>query len=254
MAEEKQQEQKFPSEVIDLPSEGKLYPKDSPLRDGKIELKYMTAKEEDILTSQNLITKGVVLDRLLDALILTPGVNIDDLFLGDKNAVMVAARILAYGPEYTCEVLNPMSGTSFEHTFNLASCPFKNLDGDVTDNAFEITLPVSKKVVVFKLLTGKDEKNISSELQNLKKLGSDVSPELTTRLKHSIVSVDKDTLQKSISNFVDNMLAKDSVFLRTKIRKASPDIELVQEVKIGDQSVKVDIPMTANFFWIIGET
>jgi len=253
MAEEKQQEQKFPSEVIDLPSEGKLYPKDSPLRDGKIELKYMTAKEEDILTSQNLITKGVVLDRLLDALILTPGVNIDDLFLGDKNAVMVAARILAYGPEYTCEVLNPMSGTTFEHTFNLASCPFKNLDGDVTDNAFEITLPVSKKVVVFKLLTGKDEKNISSELQNLKKLGSDVSPELTTRLKHSIVSVDKNTSQKSISNFVDNMLAKDSVFLRTKIRKASPDIELVQEVKIGDQSVKVDIPMTANFFWIIGE-
>ena len=253
MAEEKQQEQKFPSEVIDLPSEGKLYPKDSPLRDGKIELKYMTAKEEDILTSQNLITKGVVLDRLLDALILTPGVTIDDLFLGDKNAVMVAARILAYGPEYTCEVLNPMSGTTFEHTFNLASCPFKNLDGDVTDNAFEITLPVSKKVVVFKLLTGKDEKNISSELQNLKKLGSDVSPELTTRLKHSIVSVDKDTSQKSISNFVDNMLAKDSVFLRTKIRKASPDIELVQEVKIGDQSVKVDIPMTANFFWIIGE-
>tara|TARA_Y100000590_G_scaffold174984_1_gene199984 strand:- start:360 stop:1124 length:765 start_codon:yes stop_codon:yes gene_type:complete len=253
MAEEKQQEQKFPSEVIDLPSEGKLYPKDSPLRDGKIELKYMTAKEEDILTSQNLITKGVVLDRLLDSLILTPGVNIDDLFLGDKNAVMVAARILAYGPEYTCEVLNPMSGTTFEHTFNLASCPFKNLEGDINDNSFEVTLPVSKKVVVFKLLTGKDEKILSTELENLKKLGSDVSPELTTRLKHSIISVDKDTSQKSISNFVDNMLAKDSVFLRTQIRKTSPDIELVQEVKIGDQSVKVDIPMTANFFWIVSE-
>ena len=88
---------KFPSEVIDLPSEGKLYPKDSPLSEGKVEIKYMTAKEEDILTSQNLIKKGVVIDRLLDSLILTNGVTTDDMILGDKNAIMVAARILAYG-------------------------------------------------------------------------------------------------------------------------------------------------------------
>ena len=100
-------EQKFPSEVIDLPSEGKLYPEGHPLKDGKIEIKYMTAKEEDILTSQNLIKKGVVIDRLIDSLILTDGVKQDDLVLGDKNAVMVAARILAYGPEYACEVTNP---------------------------------------------------------------------------------------------------------------------------------------------------
>ena len=93
------EEQKFPSEVVDLPSGGKVYSKDSPLRDGKIELKYMTAKEEDILTSQNLIKKGVVITKLLDSLILTEGVKCDDLVLGDKNAVMVAARILAYGPE-----------------------------------------------------------------------------------------------------------------------------------------------------------
>ena len=92
------EEQKFPSEVVDLPSEGKLYPKDHPLASGKIELKYMTAKEEDILTSQNLIKKGLVLDKLLNSLILTDGVDIDDMVMGDKNAVMVASRILAYGP------------------------------------------------------------------------------------------------------------------------------------------------------------
>ena len=92
-------EQKFPSEVIDLPSGGKLYGEDSPLKDGKIEIKYMTAKEEDILTSQNLIKKGVVIDKLIDALILTEGIKGSDLILGDKNAVMVAARVLAYGPE-----------------------------------------------------------------------------------------------------------------------------------------------------------
>ena len=97
-------EHKFPSEVIDLPSEGKLYPKEHPCSSGKLELKYMTAKEEDILTSANLIQKGLAIDKLLDSLILTKGVKVNDLLLGDKNAVMVAARILAYGPEYMCEV------------------------------------------------------------------------------------------------------------------------------------------------------
>ena len=107
---EKKQEYKFPTEVIDLPTGGKVYPKDSPLSSGKIEIKYMTAKEEDILTSQNLIKKGVVITQLLDSLIVSKGVSSDDLVLGDKNAVMVASRILAYGPEYTAQVTNPKTG------------------------------------------------------------------------------------------------------------------------------------------------
>ena len=119
------EEQKFPSEIIDLPSKGKVYPSDSPLKDGKLEIKYMTAREEDILTSQNLIKKGVVIDKLLDSLILTKGIKSDDLILGDKNAVMVAARILAYGPEYVCEIKDPNTGNDITQTFNLADCPFK---------------------------------------------------------------------------------------------------------------------------------
>ena len=134
---------KFPSEIIDLPSKGKLYPKDSPLSEGKIEVKYMTAKEEDILTSQNLIKKGIVIDRLLDSLIITKGVKSDVLILGDKNAVMVAARILAYGPEYTCKVTTP-SGDTSEQTFNLADCPFKTIDESITENTFDCELPISK--------------------------------------------------------------------------------------------------------------
>ena len=145
-------EQKFPSEVIDLPSEGKLYPKGHPLKDGKIEIKYMTAKEEDILTSQNLIKKGVVIDRLLDSLILTNGVKTDDMVLGDKNAVMVAARILAYGPDYTCEIQNPNTGEVITEKFNLADCPFKKLPKNITENKFELELPISKKKVTFKLI------------------------------------------------------------------------------------------------------
>ena len=170
-------ENKFPSEVIDLPSEGKLYPKEHPCSDGKVEIKYMTAKEEDILTSQNLIKKGVVIDRLIDSLILTPGVKQGDMILGDKNAVMVAARILAYGPEYPCEVTNPKSGEVLTHTFNLADCPFKKLPEGVSENNFEVTLPISKKKVTFKLLTGAEEKVIDEELQASKKTGSEIGRE-----------------------------------------------------------------------------
>ena len=116
-------EYKFPTEVIDLPSLGKIYPKDSPLAEGKIELKYMTTKEEDILMSENLIKKGVVIDTLLDSLIVTKGITQQDLVLGDKNAVLVAARILAYGPEYTCEIANPNNpDQTIKHTFDLTKC------------------------------------------------------------------------------------------------------------------------------------
>jgi len=240
---------KFPSEIIDLPSEGKLYPEGHPCSDGKIEIKYMTAKEEDILTSQNLIKKGVVIDRLMDSLILTSGVKQDDLILGDKNAVMVAARILAYGPEYVCEVTNPNTGEALNHTFNLADCPFKKLPKDVKENKFEITLPISKTTITFKLFTGKDEVLINEELKASKKTGTDVLPELTTRLRHTIISVGGDESPSTINNFVQNLLARDSMYLRNEIKKATPDIELEQEIEIGGDTVKVDIPMTVGFFW-----
>jgi|TARA_R110000824_G_scaffold297314_1_gene485503 hypothetical protein len=240
---------KFPSEVIDLPSEGKLYPKEHPCSDGKIEIKYMTAKEEDILTSQNLIKKGVVIDRLMDSLILTPGVKSDDLILGDKNAVMVAARILAYGPEYVCDVVNPNTSETINHTFNLADCPFKKLPEGITENKFKVDLPISKKKVTFKLLTGKEEVMINEELKASEKINAEVKPELTTRLRHTITSVDGDDSQATINGFVQNLLARDSMYLRKEIQKNSPDIELEQEIDIEGESVKVNIPMTVGFFW-----
>ena len=242
-------EQKFPSEVIDLPSEGKLYPKEHPCSNGKIEIKYMTAKEEDILTSANLIKKGVVIDTVLNSLIITPGVNVDDLILGDKNAVMVAARVLAYGPEYTCEVTNPNTGDSIEHTFNLADCPFKKLPKNISENRFEIELPVSKNKITFRLLNGKIEKIIEKELVGSKKAGSQVSPELTTRLRYSLTSVDGDESSSVVNNFAQNMLARDSMHLRKIMRDVTPDIDLSQEIELGGESVTVNIPMTVNFFW-----
>jgi len=245
MADNKQ----YHSEVIDLPSLGKVYPKDSPISNGKIEIKYMTAKEEDILTSQNLIKKGLVIDKLLDSLIITEGVKCDDLVLGDKNAVMVAARVLAYGPEYECEIENPNTGKTFSHVFNLADCPFKKLPDDINDNKFEMELPVSKAKISFKLITGKEEKLIEAELKGIKKTGVQVSPELTTRLKYTITSVNGDGDKGVINQFVQNMLSRDSLELRKYINNISPDIELVQEIELEGDTVKVDIPMTVNFFW-----
>ena len=143
-------EHKFASEVVDLPSGGSVYPKDSPLHSGKIEIKYMTAKEEDILTSDNLIKKGVVITKLLDSLILTKDVNCGDLVLGDKNGVMVAARILAYGPEYSAQIVNPQNGETMDVTFDLTNCPFKDIPDDLTGNSYKFDLPVSKKKITYK--------------------------------------------------------------------------------------------------------
>jgi len=241
-------EQKFPSEVIDLPSKGNLYSEGHPCKDGKIEIKYMTAKEEDILTSQNLIKKGLVIDRLLDSLILTSGVKCEDLLLGDKNAVMVAARVLAYGPEYTCEITTP-SGETSEQTFNLADCPFKEIESDITENLFDFQLPISKQKIKFSVLTGKDEKLIEKDLQASKKVGTGVSPELTTRLRYIIKEVDGDDSQSIINQTAVNMLARDSMALREELTNVSPDIEMEQEIEIGGETVKVDIPMTVGFFW-----
>ena len=242
-------ENKFPTEMIDLPSKGKLYPKDSPLSSGKLEIKYMTAKEEDILTSQNLIKKGIVIDKLINSLILTEGVHTDDMLIGDKNAIMVAARILAYGPEYTCEVINPNDNQKVQHTFNLADCPFKEMDTNVTENLFELTLPISKKKIKYSLLTGKEELLIDKDIKASKKIGTGVAPELTTRLRYLIKEVDGDDSQSTINQTAINMLARDSMFFREELDRISPDIDLSQEIDIEGETVKVVIPMTVNFFW-----
>ena len=242
-------EQKFPSEVIDLPSEGKLYPKGHPLKDGKIEIKYMTTKEEDILTSTNLVKKGLAVDTLLKSLIVNKDVDLEDLVLGDKNAVMVAARVLAYGPEYSCDIQNPNTGETITHTFNLAECPFKKLPKEITENKFKTTLPISKKEIEYRILTGKEEKLIEQELKSQKKINSQITPELTTRLRHIIISVDGDSSDAVINSFVQNMLARDSLHFRTEMQKAQCDIDMTQEVEIGGDVVTVDIPMTTEFFW-----
>ena len=251
MAESQKKEFKFPTEIIDLPSEGKLYPKDSPLSSGKLEIKYMTTREEDILTSQNLIKKGVVLDRLLEALIVDKNIVLDDLILGDKNAVMIAARILAYGPEYKCTVPHPDTGETAEATFNLTDCPFKTLPKDIdlkNGNLFTLKLPASQNTIQFKLLTGTEEKLIESDIKANKKIGRQ-DTDMSTRLKRSVVSIDGEEDWNVVQSYVDNMLSRDSLALRREINRITPDIDMKQETEVGGETVEVAIPLTVEFFW-----
>jgi len=235
---------KLPTEIIELPSKGLLYPKDSELSKGTIEIKYMTAKEEDILTNQSFIKNGTVLDKLLKS-IITTNINFDDLLVGDKNAIMVASRILGYGSEYTFNYLGE------SHTIDLSTLENKEIDEELYSkniNEFEFTLPKSGNVVTFKLLTHKDEQEINRELESLKKINKDSSPELTTRLKYLIISINGEKEKKTIREFVDNyLLAQDSRALREYIRRIQPDVDLT--FFPDGSSDRINIPIGVSFFW-----
>ena len=257
MAEEKR---KFPTEVVSLPSKGLLYPEEHPLSGGQIEIKYMTAKEEDILTSRTLIQKGIVLDKLMESVIVQDGVQLDDLLLGDKNAVMIATRILGYGKDYTVSIQDPDSNEKQEETFDLTKLKDKVIDEKLfkdRKNEFEFDLPASKVKITFKLLTHKDEKAVDEELKALKKFqkGSGVTSEITTRLKKAITSVDGDQTLKRINEFVDyELLSRDSLALREYLREITPDVDM-SFTFVSEQTgepTEMDIPLNVEFFWPAG--
>jgi hypothetical protein len=235
---------KMPTETVELPSQGLVYPESSPLSSGKIEMKYMTAKEEDILTNKALIEKGTVLDELVKSLIVSD-VNYEDLIVGDKNAILVASRVLGYGSEYK------FTWGGEEQIVDLATIENKTLNTKLFKkgvNEFEFKLPHSNIDITFKLLTGKDEKKINAELEGLKKINKNFSAELSTRMKYIITSVGGNRDMKDIREFVDNaFLARDSRALREYIKEVQPDIDLTF---FPDGSTdRVPIPFGLNLFW-----
>ena len=249
----------FPTEVLSLPSQGLLYPEDSPLRSGKIDVKYMTAKEEDILTSTNLIEQGVVITKLLESVIADPKVKLDDMLLGDKNALLVGTRILGYGKDYEVMITDPDTNERVEYVVDLTKLKDKKIDTKLYSkgNTFEFELPNSKRVLNFKLLTQKDEKEIDEILKDYEKVEklTGVSYNLTTRLKHQIQSVNGKTDQKTIDNFVDNeFLALDTRAFRIYQEVITPDIELKFDYTSQTGNLhKIDIPLGIGFFWPAAE-
>lgn len=238
-------EYKFPTEVVELPSKGLVYPEGHPLRSGEVEMKYMTAKEEDILTNQNYINKGIVLDKLLEA--LTMGVfDIKDMVIGDKNAILIASRILGYGKDYT------FTYRGKEHTVDLSQIDNKpfNINSVSSKGTLFFTLPNSGTIVEFKILSEKDELLIDQEIEGLKKFNKEGSFDVTTRLKYQIVSVDNNSDRNAVKDFVENnLLAIDSRALRAHIKSVSPDVDLTAKIIVDGVEEDISIPITLNFFW-----
>lgn len=245
----------FPTQVISLPSEGKVYAESNPLSKGTLEIKYMTAREEDILADRNLINKGIVLQKLLESVVVQPGVNADDLIVGDINAVYLATRMLGYGADYDVEVTDPFSGEKQKVTVDLSSLQTKDIDYSKLnrENRYELTLPVSKKKLVIKLLTHKDEKDINQEIQAMERLtkGKSVGTDVTTRFKYTILEVDGNSDRGVINKFVPNMLAGDTKALRNYFKEISPDIDMTFQFtsELTGDTEALDIPFGISFFY-----
>ena len=246
-------ENKFPTEMVTLPSKGYFYPENSPLSKGEVEMKYMTAREEDIITSPNLLKQGIAIDKLLEALIVNKKVNISDLLIGDKNALIVGARILAYGKMYDFTTFNDV-GEEVDVSVDLTTLKDKEIDFDKLPpnvNEFPFVLPNSKREVTVRFLTHRDEKEIVREAAALKKVSSTVVKTMTSRMKRLIASVDGNSEKAYVNEFVDKeLLSVDALELRKYLNSINPDINLttVATFPDGDEQ-EVAVEITAQFFW-----
>jgi hypothetical protein len=241
-----------PTEMIDLPSKGLVYPKENPLSSGVVEMKYMTAKEEDILTNVNLLRQGLAIEKMLKSLIKS-AIAYEDLTLGDRNALLIAARILAYGKDYSFSYKNPNTGQEEKVQYDLQNLQHKKVDYAVFANKNEFTfdLPHSKNTVTFKLLTIGDDKKIDDESKGVKKaLGQEAGSSL--RLKYQITSINGEYSTKTVRDFIDSgaLLSLDSNPLRKHISEISPDLDMNISFTLSDGTeVSTDLPMTAEFFF-----
>jgi hypothetical protein len=243
-----EQQYNFPTEVVELPSKGLVYPESSPLSSGKIVMKYMTAREEDIITNQNYIAKGTAIDHLLNALIVTPGIKQEDMIVGDKNAVLIASRILGYGASYK------FTYAGEEVEVDLSTLEDKEVDLSLLKgrkNEFEFTLPHTKTPVTYRILTGKIEKSIDAELRGQAKINKTKTKEMSTRMMYLIMSVNGDSERSTVREFVNNhLLARDAKSLRDHIAKTQPDIELKFDFEGADGVISErELPITSGFFF-----
>jgi len=243
----------FPTEIISLPSKGLVYPESNPLSKGELTVKLMTAREEDILTSTALIKKGIQLDKLLESIVVEPGVNINDLVIGDKNAILVTSRILAFGPEYEAKINDPFDNEEVDITIDLSQIKIKEIDENKLNrsNEYDFFLPISKTNIKFKLLTHGDELIINKDIEASQKTLKQ-SNEITTRYRRIITEVDGNRDSGAISSFVTNrLLAGDSKALRKYITEITPDLDLKFDYTspITGETEALRIPFGVGFFY-----
>lgn len=246
----------LPIETIPLASKGLVYPPDHPLHmKESVEIRAMTAREEDILTSKTYLKKGTVITELIRSCLVDKRIDPTTLIAGDRNTLMVAIRITGYGAEYDCEIdCNECDAKKFKQEFNLSNLPIKFLEMEPAEpgrNVFAFQLPYTKKLVKFKLLTGRDEEEILATTERLKKHGLNTDNNITTSLIYAIESIDGISDKNKISQFIKMMPARDSLALRTFIRDNDPGIQMKQEATCPQcgHTAEVDIPIGIGFLW-----
>jgi hypothetical protein len=244
-----------PVESVPLPSNGIIYEQETGLY-GKetLDIKSMTAKEEDILTSRALIKKGTVITELIKSCLTDKTIDVDSMISGDRNAVMTALRITGYGSDYKVQVDCPECGAANKQTFMLDELPIKRLEINPIvegSNLFEFILPVTKKKVQFKFLTGRDEVEMNTIAERKKKQGLKTDSLVTSRLQFSVVAIDGVTDRSKIGMFISNMPARDSLALRKYIDSNEPGIEMKSwmQCESCDEHTEVNLPIGASFFW-----
>tara|TARA_R110000744_G_C19333318_1_gene558793 strand:+ start:662 stop:1540 length:879 start_codon:yes stop_codon:yes gene_type:complete len=248
-----------PRDFVPLPSMGKVYPVSSPLYNKEeVEVRHLTAADEDVLTSRSLLRSGKAIDALLSNCLVDKSIDPQELLSGDKNAVLTFLRVSGYGPEYKVEIDCPSCGENINHTFDLSKLEMNPLDIEPAvqgENNFVTTLPTGT-TVGFKFLNSAEEKEISDTLEKLKKMTkSPIDKNVTTRLKNQLISVNGNTDGGYIAQYVDSMPVRDSRSLRKYMDDNSPDVIMKQEYgcpHCGDEQ-EVEIPITVSFFWPDGE-
>ena len=247
-----------PTEFVELPSGGIYYPEGHPLHNQEtIEIKHMTAKEEDLLTSRALIKKGIVLDRLIDSIIINKNIKSNDLLVGDKNAILISARISGYGPEYKTKVTCPSCGANQIYSFDLNGLETYHGGGLMEEEAvhdgnglFTATLPRTKLEIQFRLLKGLDERNLLMQVENSRKAKKEDNL-ITRQLKQLIVAVNGDRDQKSINYVIENLPSFDANHLRRVAKLATPNVNMNHNFECNscDYEQVMEVPLTADFFW-----
>jgi hypothetical protein len=252
-----------PTDFVEIPSRGKYYPQGHPLHDEEtVEIRHMTTKEEDILTSRSLLKRGIALDRVIQNLIVNKSIKADHLLVGDRNAIVIAARIAAYGADYDTKVTCPACNTAQEFSFNLIEAEsHEGTDSELleaVDNnngTFEVKLPVTEVDVTFRLLTGVDEKRSIAMATNRKARRSQkdggLENNISTQLASIIVAVNGDETPAAIKYLIENMPSMDSRHLRYAHRVATPNIDLTQTFECCECEFmqEMEVPLTADFFW-----
>lgn len=238
-----------PFDVIPLPSGGLLYPG----QQGNVKVGYMTAMDENILTSPNLIKSGKVIDVLMERKIKESPVPMDQLLVGDRNAIMIWLRATGYGEIYPVKLVDPSSGVEFEYEIDLNSLKTKEIPKDLEpdeNGEFPFFLPRSKKKIKFKLLTVGDEKSIISRSEKYEKATkSQISNTLTYRLQAQIKEIDGNRDINYIQQYINVMPAFDSLKFREYSDIIEPGIDMSVEVEGPTGSFQAPITLGLNFFW-----